>query len=315
MSMGLQTFVKGTTFDAVNTIQFNYIVDVLYVNAGSGSVSYPNIPSSNFTLTPINTLATTGSRGFSYSQSGNTVSWTASVSLQIIVIAEPVSGSNTTRSGFGLQLFDGNKIKMAPDFVPFNLVQVLDVTPSVGDVYQLIVPSSDSYVVFHRGISEINRIKYTQTTQNGYAALKVDYCSAIPTRIYVFSATLVNPPNYGAFIYKNGKIVWHSNCLPLKVSILDNTKQTISSSSPLAVVCCVSSNINIGSGSSYYQWYYVPNAGYSSSDSVYKAQMIGYQYLSTLVSGSAPATWSVPTIGYIDCTYYDAYYKASLGYS
>lgn len=86
MSFGFQTFIKGTSFDAINSIDFNYVLDAFDVSAGSGSRSYTARP--GLTLKGIIQVqyfpGTTSS--YSITTSGDTVSWTVPGRARIAVI-------------------------------------------------------------------------------------------------------------------------------------------------------------------------------------------------------------------------------------
>ena len=86
MSFGFQTFIKGTTFDATNSIDFNYVLDTFDVVAGSGSRTYTLKP--GLVLKGIiqvqyfpGTTAT-----YTLTTNGGTVSWNVPGPAKIAVI-------------------------------------------------------------------------------------------------------------------------------------------------------------------------------------------------------------------------------------
>lgn len=87
MSYGIQTFVKGTTFDAVNSIDFNYVVDI-FTASGAGSKVIPVALTNGLTLSAQILVQYFPGNNSTYnlSVSGNTVSWNFSGSATICVI-------------------------------------------------------------------------------------------------------------------------------------------------------------------------------------------------------------------------------------
>ncbi|XDK20884.1 Hypothetical protein ABZS17I87_01199 [Kosakonia cowanii] len=60
----------------------------------------------------------------------------------------------------------------------------------------------------------------------------------------MFSNILANIPDYGFYLYRDGQMVWHSNCLPLQVIPLTNGD--ITSDTPLAVSSSVTALLSDG---------------------------------------------------------------------
>ncbi|MFP1783137.1 hypothetical protein [Lonsdalea quercina] len=87
MSYGIQTFVKGTSFDAINSIDFNYMIDVFNASAGSGSKSYSLNSGITLSAVILNSVQSfhVGESSFTASASGNTVSWNIPHAATIVV--------------------------------------------------------------------------------------------------------------------------------------------------------------------------------------------------------------------------------------
>lgn len=316
MTFGLQTFVKGTSYDVVNSMDFNFVFDIFNANAGSGSRSYNNLPSCSFELVPISNLASTGSRTFSFSQSGKTVTWSSSTAVKVAVIATPKVGAEFPENNFGFRYYKNKIPYLSPNFVPFSLVQVLNVTPSTGAIIRTNVPAGKNVLVFHRGVSGIDDFWYTETTQAGFVALNVAFSREnTPARIYVFAQYLVNVPEHGFFMYRKGEMVWHSKCLPLRLQVINVPEDSfvVRKNTPMAIMSTVSGNLNLQlGGSGYRRIFTAPAAGWSGTQ--YEASTMGYRYINDIMSGSPPGGWRMPYVGYIDTAIYDKYYKSALGY-
>lgn len=212
---------------------------------------------------------------------------------------------------YGFQLLKNGRLAMTPNFTPLCLVQVIDLPAGTGDI-QTIVPVSKKFVAFHRSLDTIiDCIYWDQININGYWALRLN-ANRTAVRIYVFSDFLVNIPRYGFFVYRNGtEIVWHNNCLPLKVTPYGGT----SLAAPVAISSGISMAYNVQTAAeSIYGWR-VFSAGPSSTEPgryILTAQTLNQFFGSK--GNEYPGNWSIPVKYYLDCTYYDAYYRQSLGY-
>lgn len=321
--MGMYAYIKGTSFDVINAMDFNFVLDVFDVNQGSGTRDYSSAPACDLTVVPVNVSTSRGSGNeLNYSQSANAVSWYSPRPMKMAIMATPKVGANYPGNDFTLQARDSSsgRLKIAPNFTPFCLVEVIDFTPGVG-VYQTGVPAGYPVMVFHRGRSNNDRVLYYETTRNGFLALDVRFQqSSIPIRVYIFSNYMKNIPEWGFFMYKNGDLVWHSNCLPLKLNVMKRTSNqspiTVTSTNPLAIQSSVTANRNLRiTDAEYSQLYLSSSAGWSQSMNAYVAEMEGYNYIFNIISGydSIPASWWVPYLGYIETDIYDMYYQQSLG--
>jgi hypothetical protein len=323
MSMGFQAFIKGTSFDVLNAMSYNFIADIGNIS-GSGSKTY-SLPGFNLSAALMNTFSSVGvdARSYNISVSGQTVSWNVSNTCKMMVTATPAVGAGSSLY-FGFTLYDYSTnpptFKIAPDFTPYNLVQVIDLTPAYNQVLQTNIPASVPMVAFHRATNNsFDHVWWIEGTQNGYWAFTFRGNTGLnamqPCRIYLFAKILVNAPNWGFFLYRNGSIVWHNNCLPLKMNILNGG--TITGGGPLAVTNSVTGCLFQQSDPAFpgigTQWFECASAG-RDSNGIYSATS-NDRYAQNQVSGSVrPPTWVAGTIGYIDTTYYDQYYIQSLGY-
>lgn len=85
MSYGIQTFVKGTSFDAINSIDFNYVIDSFTVSSsGSKSYSLQSGMQMNAVIFNENT-PTNKDLVFNLSVSGGTLTWNVNATVTIIV--------------------------------------------------------------------------------------------------------------------------------------------------------------------------------------------------------------------------------------
>lgn len=324
MSMGFQTFIKGTSFDVLNSMSFNFIADITTVSgAGSKTYSFPG-----FTLSAalMNTFSAVGTdaRSYTVSVSGQTISWNVANACKMMVTATPSSGADSGLY-FGFSLYDYSTsprtFKIAPDFTPYNLVQIIDLTPAYNQVLQTNIPVSVPMIAFHRATNNsYDHVWWNEINQNGYWALQFRGNTGLfamqPCRIYLFAKLLINTPNWGFFLYRPGttEMAWHSNCLPLKMSILNGG--TVTSSVPLASTNGVTSCLFQPSDPSFpsvgTQWFECASAGMNSSGAY--AATANDRYQQTSYNGSVrPPTWVAGTIGFIECNFYDAYYRQALG--
>jgi hypothetical protein len=121
MSMGFQAFIKGTSFDVLNAMSFNFVADVADIS-GAGSKTY-SLPGFTLSAALMNTFSTAGTtnRSYSVSVSGQTVSWNVANGCKMMVTATPASGAGSNLY-FVFTLYDYSTnpptFKIAPDFTP-----------------------------------------------------------------------------------------------------------------------------------------------------------------------------------------------------
>lgn len=216
---------------------------------------------------------------------------------------------------------------MAPGFTPLVLVQVVDL-PVGSQTFQTVVPSDSTIIAFHRRADAnlMDGVFWSQIEQNGYWALNFssDLMKQTTTRVYIFSNMVVNTPEYGFYIYANGKIVYHSNCLPLKMLTMDGLGEIGPSTTPLAVCSCITSQYSESYDAIKTYWGYTrSSAGYNTNQ--YTGKGDGYYVTGNEVyvenmnnidqhPNFKEGAWQVSSIGYIECDIYDQYYKQALGY-
>jgi len=319
----MQAFIQGTSFDAINSMAVNYVMDVLDIS-GSGSKAYPagcTYQANLMIETAVSALPT--NNPYQVNVAGNVVSWNVATPVRLVVLATPNPGRDSDYFGFSLYTYDanGNKtVKLAPDFVPFCLVDVIDVPPG-GQLIQTRIPVSQKIVTFHRLPNADGRLStsvYSVVNSGGYHAFSFNASGITQTgcRIYVFSNYLVNIPDWGFFVYRDGTLVWHSNCLPLNMGLMTGD---MSSATPLAVTPGVTSLIFIpGDPSAPTSGGYLNTscsaAGYRNG--TWQA-VIANVFSSRIISSQEAASvkpWAIRGyVGYIDCSIYDQYYPYALG--
>ncbi|MBT9425838.1 hypothetical protein KI694_09880 [Enterobacter oligotrophicus] len=216
---------------------------------------------------------------------------------------------------FGYQLMKNGKLVMAPDFLPYCLNQVIDVAPAEGKVVRTSIPNGKPCVVFFRATSYVaNASLYFIQRQGsaGYWELEFHYGMAfVDARVYIFSDTLPNIPDIGFFLYRNGSIVWHGNCLPLSVRPYSDLGGETVFSYPLAVPSCVCNFTSVGNTVEHWDRWFVFMAGPTSSGQYNVGRALFSQF-----NASGPPTTSgfdIPMNSYIETSVYDTYYKQSLG--
>lgn len=218
-------------------------------------------------------------------------------------------------------------LAMAPGFTPFVLVQVADLPTGAQD-FATVVPEGNSFVAFHRRADAnlMDGVFWGQVKKDGYWNLRFpsSLSKQTTTRVYIFSNMIINPPNYGLYVYKDGNMVYHSNCLPLKMLTMDGTGMVGPSSSPLAVTSCITSQYSESYDAIKTYWGYTrSSAGYMpnnlsglgdgwfvSGGDVYVENMNNIDEHPNFKAGM----WQVSKIAYIECSLYDQYYKQALGY-
>lgn len=306
---GFTSYLTGTNYDVINSMSFNFVMDIIDASAGNGSKTYDG-PSMNYTAVQLVFNQGTGSRSFSYSQSGNTLNWSSTVECKIVVYAVPTSSAPYV--GFQLYNSDGT-VKIAPNYTPISLAQIIDVTPTKGQIITTNVTQGRRFIAFHRATSSaMSKVLLQQGTSNGKVSLNVLFADGTtPIRLYIFSDELVNQPVGGFFMYWNDKVVWHSNCLPL--NIISSTAAQVTSSNPIACISCIGANLNPAPTPSNHDSIFLATAA-GTLNSQYTCQKSGWEYVHNFnVSGPAPSGWTIPNLGYIDTSVYDQYYKQALG--
>lgn len=315
----MQMFIAGTSFDAINSMAASYVLDVITIT-GTGSKTYA-LSGVSLTYAIVNDFMGGQLTGATYSVSvsGLTVSWNVNNAVTLIVYGSPVAGTQSDYFGFQLfQYINGVRtVKLAPNYVPLCLRQIIDV-PAGARTVQTQVPAGNPVMCFHRHTGEaMDLCWWKPVTASGYHALQFPTAGSNQTgcRVYVFSNILANIPDYGFFLYRDGQMVWHSNCLPLQVIPLTNGD--ITSATPLAVSSSVTSHIFVPQDPAYptgYSNFMCASAG--KDGATYKVQ-VGKVFQSTYISnpdeGRRMRGWACGGVGYIDTRFYDQYYKNALG--
>ena len=320
----MQTFIQGTSFDAINAMAVNYVMDVLDIS-GTGSKSYPagcTYQASLIIESVVQVMPTTNP--YHINISGNTISWNVATPIRLVVFASPNTGRESDYFGFSLYSYDGNgnrTIKLAPDFTPFCLVSVIDVPPGNQNIASS-VPLGQKIVTFIRTRDGDARMptsfyqQYNAGGNYGFSFVQTGGMTQTGCRMYIFSNYLVNIPTHGFFLYRDGAMVWHSNCLPLNMGLLTGD---ISSSTPVAVTPGITSGIYVPQDPANPQYGGYLNMNCSSagiSNGSWKAA-IGVVYSSRIISSGEAAAfkpWAIRGyVGYIDCSIYDQYYPYALG--
>jgi hypothetical protein len=319
MADGFTAYINGTTFDAINAMAFNFVVDIPSIS-GSGSKTY-NYPGFSISAAILGGRTAAGASQITYSVSvsGQTVSWSGvDIASKLIVTATATSISNY--AGFVLNDYSKSPpvFKIAPTFTPFNLAQVVDLTPAAGQVLQTNIPANQPFVAFHRSLasSGFNHVWWTETTQNGFWALRFrpSFGSAMTaTRIYIFSKLMLNVPPGGFFMYDNGAIVWHNNCLPLQMQIGAVTGSSV----PLAITSGVSVVVSYpydptfpSTGDTRYNCY---SAGLTASGNYEASGADLYASVPYNTPSGLPPSYSCGPPGVIQTSVYDTYYRLALG--
>lgn len=318
---GFQSFVNGTSFDAVNAMSYNFIADVATIT-GSGSKTY-SLAGFNLSAAIIGGRTSAGSTQITYSVSvsGQTVSWSG-VDIASKLIVTATANTTLNYAGFIYNDYSVNPpvFKIAPNFTPFNLTQVIDITPSFGQVIQTNVPASQSMIAFHRctAASGFDHVWWTEIVQNGYWALQFrpNFGYAMTsTRIYVFSKIMVNIPPGGFFMYNNGQMVWHSNCLPLQMmtGAIVNAGQPVASTSGVSVV--VSQPFDPAFPETGVTLYNCYSGGVNNSGQyeISGADLYSSANYSVPASQGRPPPYSCGPPGAIYTNIYDSYYRQALG--
>lgn len=221
-----------------------------------------------------------------------------------------------------LQIYKNGRLAISPSFVPLCLVQVVDL--GVGaQLFQTVVPSNRKFIAFHRGLGFTDKVYWAQIVSNGYWALNFPTGNhkQTGTRIYIFSDFQVNIPEWGFYVYNNGVLVWHSNCLPLKMASV--ATQVSNNPNPLAITSAITGCYQIGTGpdEGFYGWY-ICAAGYSPPGlenqgnwCTKRGILSQRRYTTPPDDPNYPGNYStVAPAAYIETHIYDQYYQAALGY-
>lgn len=319
MPDGFTSYINGTAYDAVNGMGYNFVIDVIYIS-GTGSKSY-NAPGFDISASIVGGRTSRGSKQITYnvSVSGQTVSWSnIDTTTKLMVIA--TSNTILNYEGFLYNDRNANRFKLAPTFTPFNLTQVIDLTPAFDQVVQTNVPASLPMLAFHRSTagSGFDHVWWFEVNVNGYWALQFrpNFGVAMgPTRIYVFSKMMVNVPAGGFYMYNNGQMVWHSNCLPLQMI----SGSTTNAGQPVAITPGVSVILSIPSqpatpnvGTTRYNCY---SAGINTSGNweASGADIYSSVFYSNPSGSGLPPSVSCGPPAYTFTTPYDNYYRQALG--
>ncbi|MBJ8684426.1 hypothetical protein [Citrobacter koseri] len=318
----MQMFIEGTSFDAANAMSFTYVIDFLTVS-GTGSKTYNtsgfdlSVVGMNSTLAPTNTQSTIDA-----SISGTTLTWNTDVPLRLVVTATARQGANSGYSGFALYTYPNNQrtIKLAPDFTPFVLSAVINIEPGARTV-DTGVAVGDGVIIFMRNRNNqggaCSRSHFTLLEPGTY---KMQFTAAannqFPTRAYVFSRKLPPTPKNGFYLYKDGVMVWHSNCLPLDAKFINQSY--VESDYPLAVTTGITNFIYIPQDPTVpeygFQNYGCSGAGIGTNGKWRTNNTEVYQSFLGNVGIPLPKGWVVGTrVMYIECSNYDNYYTYSLG--
>lgn len=214
-------FIEGTGFDATNSMGFTYVIDHLVVN-GSGSKAY-SAPGFDLAVTAMNnTLANNEQNNtITASVSGSTLTWNTTVPLRLMVTATAKTGADTTYAGFALYQYPSGvkTVKLAPDFTPFVLANVIDIEAGARTV-DTGVPVGTGIMVFMRNRNyeggALSRSFFNQIESGGTYQLQFANAgqNQYPSRAYIFSKVLPPMPAAGFYMYRDGVMVWHNNCLP-----------------------------------------------------------------------------------------------------
>lgn len=318
---GFQAFINGTSFDAVNAMAYNFIADIATVS-GNGSNTY-NLPGFILSASLNGGRTSAGSQQITYSVSvsGQTVSWNG-VDAPSKLIVTATATTTLNYAGFIYNDYSVNPpvFKLAPNFTPFNLVQVIDLTPGFDQILQTNVPANMAMLAFHRSTagSGFDHVWWYEINQNGYWALQFrpNFGTAMgPIRIYVFAKMMVNVPPGGFFMYNNGVMVWHSNCLPLQMQSgsTTNAGQPVAITSGVSVVRAIPSEPSTPNvGTRQYNCY---SAGINSSGNweASGADLYASVFYNNPAGSGLPPSYSCGPPGFIYTNAYDSYYRQALG--
>lgn len=87
---GIYTYVNGTTLDAINSLDFNYALDLIQIS-GSGSKTYDVDTSDGLVLKYMiyeQTTLVDYQKTHSLSMNGKTFTWNVSTPLRVAIIGE-----------------------------------------------------------------------------------------------------------------------------------------------------------------------------------------------------------------------------------
>ena len=228
---------------------------------------------------------------------------------------------------YGMQIYrsDGRWFT-SPEYTPLVLVQVSDVTlpfsQSGTTIINTNVPNGSLCMMFSRlldvdagfncyiadgpaGYKQITVLLYmTSNRPNGST-------SPFTARFYVFSDFVAYAPDYGIFFYRNGKMVYCGNCLPLQIKTFTEPATDPDINVKKAVQFGFEGLIGSGGAPG------TPIANYlilGWSSTAYNGVVAApYQSISNPSSTILSSPPSLTAI-YIETALYDQYFAASLGY-
>lgn len=225
---------------------------------------------------------------------------------------------------YGMQIMKDGRLWASPDYTPLVLVQVIDhdfyvesgSNKDIGYIVQTVVPASRQFLFFAR-VGYVGQAIYcSQTTNNGVNSIIVSRVGnnvigtpgKVSVRFYIFSDYVQYAPEHGIFFYREGRMVYCGNCLPLELKWFQYRSDQVGLPKvPVAVVPSFSGSEQ------------TPNPPNSSGQLLYIAKAWSGTE-SGLGEGVYLDIWSsVMAAGYLDgCLYiettkYDRFYKSSLG--
>nr|WCD42718.1 hypothetical protein Abuela_1 [Pectobacterium phage Abuela]WCD42786.1 hypothetical protein Ymer_16 [Pectobacterium phage Ymer] len=216
---------------------------------------------------------------------------------------------------FGIQIYKNGRLAMTPEFYPYSLCKRVILSSTGTHVIETGIPSSKNVICFFKGSQSFPSVCTIQSDKTG-STIKVNVWIPIngrpPITIYIFSNYPVNVPEWGAFVYNNNELVWHSNALPLKCAKLPPGLGWQSGNLPEA------KRIAITFGYCGMQTSDVANPGYwtgiymwgVAGTATTKAEQVEY----TITVTTQPYNFSVADSPlYIETDIYDQYYQQSLG--
>uniref|UniRef100_A0AB39ABZ3 Membrane-associated protein n=1 Tax=Pectobacterium phage Sabo TaxID=3158141 RepID=A0AB39ABZ3_9CAUD len=313
---GIFSYLNGTTFDAFNSINFDYVIDVIYAS-GNGQKSYP-ITSSSLFYNVVNGDVGGGTQIYDININGSTITWVLTMPCIIIVMASQIT-NNQQDPMYGVQLYKNGSLAMTPEISPYCLVEVIDL-PS-GDFGTITTKQdySDNSLVFFRNreathagtMGSMTIYRHVQSSGGKLQLSCLRNLNAI--RVYIFNKKIINIPDYGIFLYDtSGKIIWHQDTLPL--SIYKGTDYQ-NHSKPFAIMSSTVSYTEVQQPgvSAHTQIIRCSSAGPNGNGTGYNVMANGWAYINNLVPGNANYRWAAPAPPIIETDIYDQYYQQSLG--
>lgn len=205
------------------------------------------------------------------------------------------------------------RLAITPTFLPLCLAQVIDVAPSEGLSITTRIPGNKKFFAFFRGLSyaQNGSVYFTQSVVNGYWVLTFHYGMAyVGIRVYIFSDMLPNVPNNGFYVFNAGNMVWHSNCLPLRVRPYSALGGVTVLNYPVAVPSAICNFTSVGNNIEHWDRWFVFMAGVAPSGSYNIGQAI---FSEANVAGPPNlSSYSIPQNCYIETSVYDQYFSIAL---